>query len=52
MTINLTEFSRDREAGEDQGDNHGLMPHATPVPPRRSDLVSVAGNEATKVEER
>lgn len=28
MTINLTEFSWDREAGKDQGNNCSLVPHA------------------------
>lgn len=50
--INLTEFSWDREAGEDQGNNHGSMAHAMPVPPGCSDRASMAGHEGTKVEER
>lgn len=50
MTINLPEFSWDREAAEDQGNNHGFMPHTMPVPPGCSDRVSIAGNEGTKVE--
>lgn len=51
MTINLTEVSWEVEAGEDQGDNHGLMPHITPRLPGHSDRASVAGNEVTTVEE-
>jgi len=48
----LTEFSRDREAGEEQGDKQGLLPHATPVPPGHSSQAPVAADEATDVEER
>lgn len=51
MTINLTKVSWEGEAGEDQGDNHGLVPHIMPRLPGHSDRASVAGNEAITVEE-